>query len=719
MRIFSCFIIIFYVLSCQIRAKDTSNIDSLLQELDTSSVKNKILIYNRLFELTYINDSVRAIEYFNKAKNEVDYIEDYSQKLAFVRKIGITLRKKGAQELAINYYYEVLKNEDKRISKIEESRIYNEIGNCYHTLGDYEESLNKYRISLQKIEKSDHKKEIANSYNNIGISYKNLGKYEKSLENHLLALNIREEINDLAGKLMSYNNIGHIYYYWSDNDKAIDFFKKALILSEGINNEENVAIIANNIGSVYNELKDYKNAIQYYEKSLKIYQKLEYDFYVTILYANIASIYNEQGRTNLALNYYIKSLNILRRFNNKNEIARRLKDIGNVYFKINDLNKALKYAKQSLIIAQQNQNHIILLDNYSLIYEIYKAQNDFNNALKYLENYYHLKDSIFNEEKYEQIADMQLKYERERKNREIQIRELKVKRQRLIIVLISSGLIVFFVLIVFYIKQNRKVQIINRKLEYEQRKITDSIEYAEKIQRTILPPKEIIDNVLTNYFIFYKPCSTISGDFYWIDKKDGKVVVAAADCTGHGVPGGLLSTLGIALLKESIAKVPEVAPQIILDNLNISLNAALHQTAIGSSDSNDGMEIGLLVIDYESMIIQFSGAKSKLLLIRKKEIKTIIGNKRAIGYQEREKAFVNNLLKIMPGDNLYLFTDGIEHQFGGSKNKMFSFIRLKNMLLENSYLQPNDQQVKIDRRIVQWMKNQEQLDDMLLIGIKI
>ncbi|MFC2136930.1 PP2C family protein-serine/threonine phosphatase, partial [Bacteroidota bacterium] len=348
------------------------------------------------------------------------------------------------------------------------------------------------------------------------------------------------------------------------------------------------------------------------------------------------------------------------------------------------------------------------------------------NAIRYLEELRTYNDSIFNKDKHEQIAEIQEKYESERKQRDIelldkenQIKELRVKRQGLIIFLSFIGLFILTILIVFYIRQNSKVKLINVSLESEKQKITDSIEYAEKIQAAILPPKKYIDRILTDYFIYYKPCSTISGDFYWIDKKKGKIIVAAADCTGHGVPGGLLSTLGISILKESISNATELDPKVILDNLNFGLNAALHQTALNSPHPNDGMEIGLLIIDLEKMIIQFSGAKSIFYLVRNREISEVYGNKRAIGYQKRAKAFVNNILKIEPGDNLYLFTDGIVHQIGGEKGNLFSLTRLKKMLVEISGLSPFAQKFQIEKKMDAWMEMYQQLDDMLLIGIKV
>jgi len=720
-------IFILIIANANVKAVDTSNIDSLKKMLDTSSIGNTILIFNKLFELYYNQDTSQALKYIQKSKQKVFRLNNTKERNIAIIKISQSLNKKGLNDLAIQYLYEYLRKKENILSTAEEASIYREIGNQLLYSGEYSKAIDRYFIALNMFSNDSlYKVQIANLYNNIGVSNKSLGQYQIAIEYHIKALKIREQINDTAGLVMSYNNIGHIYYLWGEFNKTAEYFNKAINLSKIQGDEINVAILSNNLGSVYIELNQYSKALNYFEKALIIYQKLGYDLYSSIILANMASIYRDKGNFSKALELYKQSFEIAQRIKNKAQIAYRLSDLAYIYYLKNEYNLALKYAKNCENIESKYKSPEINIDIINIIYKIYKGKGDYKNAIHYLEKLQTYKDSIFDKDKHEQITEIQARYESEQKEKEIElldkenkIKELQVKRQGLIIFIGLLGLAVLIVLIIFYRRQNNKINIINNRLALEKQRITDSIEYAEKIQSSILPPKKFIDKILNDYFIYYKPCSTISGDFYWIDKKNNKIIVAAADCTGHGVPGGLLSTLGIAILKESINNASELDPKIILDNLNIGLNAALHQTALNKSNPNDGMEIGLLIIDNEKMNIQYSGAKSKLYLIRNRQITEVFGNKRPIGYQKREKAFVNTILKIEPGDNLYLFTDGIVHQIGGENGKLFSISRLKKVLIEISGLSPFAQKFQIEKKIDNWMSKYQQLDDMLLIGIKI
>ncbi len=727
MKLYRVILFCFFLIINQVKAIDTANIDSLKLMLDTSSSVNKIFILNKLFEISYNTDSAQALKYIDSSLFEIYNLPNLENRVTNIISLTITLNRKGKYKYAIQYLYDFLKTEQKNLTVFHEARIYREIGNYYFIVGEYGEALSRYMISLKKFERdTTMKKDLANSYNNLGITYKSLGNSEEALKYQIKALNIREEINDKAGLIMSYNNIGQIYYFWNDFEKTIEYFKSALKLSKELKAEKNIALLSNNIGSVYIEMNELDKAIEYFYIALGIYENNDEEFYCSIIYSNIASVYRDKGNYSKSLDLYEKSLSILKRFNNLAEITKRLNDVAKVYYLMNEYDKALNYINQINKIKLNNPIPELELSNKELIYLIYKAKGNYKDAILSLEMWNACRDSIYNKEKHEQIAEIQAKYENEKKQKEIelldkenQIKQLQVKRQGLIIFISFIGLIILVVLIIFYIRQNRKINIINKGLEREKQKITDSIEYAEKIQTAILPPKEHIDNILTDYFIYYKPCHTISGDFYWIDEIADKIIIAVADCTGHGVPGGLLSTLGISILKESILKSTELKPSKILENLNYGLNAALHQTALDSPNSNDGMEIGLLIIDKTNMTVQFSGAKSVFYLLRNHEITVVSGNRRAIGYQKQEKTFINTIFNILPDDKLYLFTDGIVHQIGGEKRKLFSKTRLKNMLIEFSGLSLFQQRIQIIRRIEEWMKDYEQLDDMLIIGIKI
>jgi serine phosphatase RsbU (regulator of sigma subunit) len=228
-------------------------------------------------------------------------------------------------------------------------------------------------------------------------------------------------------------------------------------------------------------------------------------------------------------------------------------------------------------------------------------------------------------------------------------------------------------------------------------------------------------------FIFYRPRDTVSGDFYWMSKKKGKLVIVAADCTGHGVEGAFMSLLGVAFLNEIVNKENEVFANEILNKLREHVVNSLNQPAELATEEEEhvkeGMDIALCVIDYPTLSLQFTGAQNPLIIIRNGEIIEIKADKMPVGYSEDhlDKTFTNNSITLETGDCLYIFSDGYAHQFGGDaeKTKKFSSKRLRAALLEVSSLPMSEQERKMIQLHDEWKGNNDQTDDVLLIGMRV
>jgi ligand-binding sensor domain-containing protein/serine phosphatase RsbU (regulator of sigma subunit) len=267
-----------------------------------------------------------------------------------------------------------------------------------------------------------------------------------------------------------------------------------------------------------------------------------------------------------------------------------------------------------------------------------------------------------------------------------------------------------------------------RTLEVEQQRdqitlqkeeIMDSIIYAQRIQKAVLPKKEFIDNLLPEYFILFKPRDIVSGDFYWLSGNKNKVVLVAADCTGHGVPGALMSMLGVSILNEvgSPEKLPAAGK--ILDILRDHLTTTLWQTG-DEQDAKDGMDIALCIIDFEKNTIEFSGAYNPLVHIRNKEIETYKGDKMPVGIHIGEKKpFNTSEIKIQKNDCIYVFSDGYADQFGGTEGKKFKSVPFRELLVEISHLSMDEQKIILEESIEKWKGSNEQVDDILVIGVRI
>jgi serine phosphatase RsbU (regulator of sigma subunit) len=258
-----------------------------------------------------------------------------------------------------------------------------------------------------------------------------------------------------------------------------------------------------------------------------------------------------------------------------------------------------------------------------------------------------------------------------------------------------------------------------QKIEAQKNEITDSIRYAKRIQNALFPPCEMISDSLNDFFILNKPRDIVSGDFYWMAEKEDKVVVAVADCTGHGVPGAFMSMLGIAFLNEIVNKTVTLRANEILNQLRGNVIRSLHQTG-KDNEARDGIEISLCIIDFKQGKIQYSGAFNPLYIIRNKEIIELKGDKMPIGiYNDEEESFTNQKLKLQKGDTLYMFSDGYVDQIGGPRRKTFRSKYFKELLLANSEKKMADQYKILEQTIDEWQGEIEQIDDILVMGIKV
>lgn len=258
-----------------------------------------------------------------------------------------------------------------------------------------------------------------------------------------------------------------------------------------------------------------------------------------------------------------------------------------------------------------------------------------------------------------------------------------------------------------------------RKIESQKKEIMDSIHYASRIQNALFPQQDDIVNFIPSSFILNKPKDIVSGDYFWLASKDNKVVIAVADCTGHGVPGAFMSILGITFLNEIINKTVIIRANEVLNQLRGLIMKSLHQTG-NNIGAKDGMEIALSVIDLSKNKIQFSGAFRPLYLVRDNELQEIEGDKMPIGiYDDEDISFTNKDITIMKNDIIYLFSDGYVDQTGGKNRKTYKSHNFKKLLLENHKKPMQEQKKLLEKTLDEWRGDIDQVDDILVFGIKI
>ncbi|MBK6984676.1 MAG: SpoIIE family protein phosphatase [Bacteroidetes bacterium] len=270
------------------------------------------------------------------------------------------------------------------------------------------------------------------------------------------------------------------------------------------------------------------------------------------------------------------------------------------------------------------------------------------------------------------------------------------------------------------VKQKEEIELKTKELEILFKQVTDSIHYAKRIQEAILPPNNLVKQILPESFVLYKPKDIVSGDFYWIDKKKDWCYFAAVDCTGHGVPGAFMSIVGYNLLKDILKNTDSIQPSIIMDKMNDGVANTLHTNTTSGKQTKDGMDMTLCALNYNTLELQFSGAYNPLYIIRGNELIQYKADKFPVGMFIGEKQnFTNHSIQLQKGDSIYIFSDGYADQFGGPRGKKFMAGNFRQLLSDVSKLPIERQKTMLNQTIEEWRGNLEQVDDILIIGVKV
>lgn len=266
-------------------------------------------------------------------------------------------------------------------------------------------------------------------------------------------------------------------------------------------------------------------------------------------------------------------------------------------------------------------------------------------------------------------------------------------------------------------ERTREIRLQKEQIEKQNKEIKYSFDYAKRIQSTVLPPVDVFENLFAEHFIFFKPRDIVSGDFYWISQREKKIFLSAADCTGHGVPGSLMSMLGITMLHEIVNEKNFTRSDLILNELRVNIARTLKQEG-KPGEQKDGMDMVLLIYDPAKRELEFSGANNPMYIIRDGQMIEYKGNNMPVAYYDNMTDFTRETIKIKKGDRIYLFTDGFPDQFGGPNGKKFKYQPFKDLLLE-----VNERPMEEQRRILnmvfdEWKGNLDQIDDVLVMGLR-
>jgi len=589
------------------------------------------------------------------------------------------------------------------------------IGNVYETTYDFNKAINYYEKSAEVKDNINDRPGLSDVMDNIGNLYYKQRYLEKSIDSYKKSAALNEQLNKQDNLGSNYNKLGVAYYKMGNYDEAEKYYQKSLEIKLQTGNNKDVSMTFNNLGNLNLDQNKYKKAITFYEKSLELKDKINYTYGKAVSLYNLGNAYKQLNINTKAIENFEASRKISEDNNFEELLARNIKALSELYLLVNAADKASEY---KALLSVSDYADIDINDPVTES-QIDSGMGESEKVIKYL-----TEEVLRQKEMFEKQAT-----ERERENKinsqRIRIKNLQIKRQRIVvgslamvIALILAALFLFYRQIVQKKRANVVLTQKNTVISKQQKLITDNMKSASVIQKAAMPPDNLISTELSEFFVLNMPKDIVSGDFYWMDKRESKLFVAVADCTGHGVQGAVVSMLGIALLNEIVNKSYSKKPGEILDQLSIKIKHSLHQSG-DIEEIREGMDIVLLKIDRKSNRIEFAGANNPVYIVRNGEIIEEKGDRNPIGYYSKGTLFETKILETKKGDSLYMFSDGYIDQLGGDNLKKFLPKRFREILKEINDMPMNERKEILMSKFNEWRGDYQQVDDIMILGIRI
>ncbi|MCO5252484.1 MAG: tetratricopeptide repeat protein [Candidatus Kapabacteria bacterium] len=728
-----------------------AKIDSLKAELPKS--KQDTNHVNLLADLSFLYNSINPDEGIKYGEQGLKLAEKIGWKEGIERcysSLGDSFMDKSDYTIALGYYHKALKINEELGNEQNVAGFLNNIGLAYYYQSDYLKSLESFHKALKMFEELENKSGVSLIHGNIGMIYYSQSDYPKAIEYYHKALKIHEETENKRGIAGTLHNMGMIYSDQSDGYRALEYYLKALKINEEIDNKNWIAYNLEAIGVVYNSQSDYPKAIEYYHKALEINEELGNKYGIQSNHLNIGNIFMTQSDYPKALEFFHKAIEINEEIGRISGIALGLGQIGGLYLKISkdsnmvnsennlqlmlnkeiNLNKAIEYSQQAINLYQEIGElyyQLFILNNLS---EAYELKGDYKKAFEAFKEFKTLQDSVFSMDKQKEIANLDAKRENELKDAEIIILNTEKKAQQFQSYLLGGGVIVLlgaFGIAFLRFREKKKLsdkltiqnnEIENQKLLVEEKseEIYASIRYASTIQNAILPWDATLGKAFSDVMVFFKPKDIVSGDSYWFKEVDGVKFLAVVDCTGHGIPGAMLTVIASTALDDAVLGKRLSDPAEILTYINEKVTDVLNQR-LSENQTRDGMEVALLAIHQDK--IKFSGA-GRPLYLKNGTLEIIKTDKRGIAGSTKNDEYQFNSVEIEKSENitLYLTTDGFADQMNedGKKFSTRRFLALLESIAENPL---KEQYKRLNNELAAHQGEKHQIDDITIIGVRL
>lgn len=652
------------------------------------------------------------------------------------------------------------------------------LGRAYQFKGWYEEGRSRFNAakenyykSLSYMRKAEHNQGIADAYGNLGNAYYYLNDLTKCLEMQLLSLEYNELIlkeekdaekraEASSGRAIALHNTGDLYLEIGLYRQAVEYLNESLKYDLEYGEPLDLAISYGTLAQLYKEWKKTDSARYYFEKTLSIPDlKVQTDEYAKAL-LNYATLEGAGLSMEKRADMATEALDLTRRIGKVHDEAKALIEISDYFFDQLSTDSLSNMLRKAYTIIRSN-NLDDLNPDYFRMYSKYNTRlGDYEQAYFALDNYLELKMVADEQRRTQDVIAGGIRYKMQAQFEQdslLQANKFANERNRYlediseiqdIVYLSVIGFIVLISSLIYYVTSNRRKNRMNEALEarnqliqeqkslVEERNqsISDSINYARRLQSALLPTRDQINVSLPNSFLFFLPKDVVSGDFYWYEKSGTWSFLAVADCTGHGVPGAMVSVVCSNALNRSVKEFALTRPKDILDKTReLVLEAFIKST----EEVSDGMDISLVAVNSKDRKVIFSGAHNGLWLIREKSLYKEIndevrflegddhvllewkGDKQPIGRFDEMKPFREFEIQLETTDQIYLMSDGFADQFGGPDEKKFKYVALKKLLLKHAGKPMEKQNEAIQEAYFNWKGEVDQIDDVCLLGFRV
>lgn len=613
-------------------------------------------------------------------------------------------------------------------------------GICYYLLGAIDSAIIKYNESMQQAEDLNDTLHIIRNINNLAICYTDLCRYDESISYYLKGYELAKKIGQKVLTATFCNNISAFYSnnnQFKDFDKSLRYRREGLKISIELGNKEKMADNYANFGALYSDTMP-DSAMYYANLAVPIIKENGDQFKLSQVYVIIGNLYKKKGEVDKALEYFLEAVEIDKKSGNDISIASHSVNLAQIYLdkvKTSDEPKKSQYlalayssAEAAFTASQKTKLPTNMADAAMVLATVDSMRHNYKNAFKYLQIGTRINDSIRSQKLMESTFRVENRYMQERNNAlesEKMVADKLMRTQRATLMIVVVGLVLLAIMLVLLYRRmmlvSRQRDMISHQkeeIETQRKEILSSINYARQLQEAVLPSVPEFTDGQASMFVLYSPRDIVSGDFYWFFERGDTLLLAVADCTGHGVPGACLSMLGLSYMRELSVSRFECTPAQMLDIARDMVIKDLGQTG-NVSEQHDGMDISVCRLNRSTNELQFASAHNPLFVVPKDgDPYNIKGDRQPVSFHKIMTPFTNQTVQLQPGDTFYMMSDGLKDLFSEDGRK-FSYKRLKDLLVDMNDIPLPQQQVRLTDEIRSWRGGRKQIDDITLLGFRV